>query len=289
LHSISQTGREADIRRIIYLALAIIILQGCKSVFVQDIKTSEAVIALNEPLIAANDAIINGVMKEGKPAEDIRIRIRLSTLNRLLRDFCLSSTKDVLVRFLKSEKIAGDERSFLGLKIENSVNLDTGSVEVDLNTVEVAGRDSVLSLRAVMEGRGEIELSAKFLGIGLGAEPEMELRLDERIDFRLVTDRDMGLLLVPAPKKIYLKTRFLVDFLAWHIPWSEDIELETGDIIQPIAIPLSDYTTIALPLSAGDGKGGQAPAAYKLALKGLNVKSKGDILTISSNIIFVRK
>jgi hypothetical protein len=268
---------------------SILLLASCKSIDVPDIRQSQAKIDFNTPLISFNESLISSQIKLQRNDRDWNLVINLSHFNRVLKNMAKKNVKDILIKFLTSEKIISEKYSLLFFEIENYVNLDTGNIDINIKELELKGTEDKLSLHITMSGSGAISLSAKYLGIPAGASPDMEISLDEWIEFRIIPSDNMEIVFEALPKKLHLKTKFYVDFLAWKIPWSEDFELEASEIIKPMKLPLYGFSEISLPIPSKPGSKEQHKMDYKMSLSDFYINIEGDLLELSSNINLNKK
>lgn len=266
------------------ILISLCLLDSCKTIVAPDIKESEAIIEYNKPLIQFNEALIDSRLRNKPVKTDWSIRVKLSALNNILRYLAEKSIKDILIQFLYSEKILSEKYSLLGINVENYVNLDTGNINIDIKQLELSGRKDTLNLKVVAAGSGSVSLSARYMGIPASASPDMEILLDELISFRVVTGNEMEIVLEAIPKKLKLKTKFYVGFLAWQIPWSKDMELEASEIIKPLKLPLSGLANISLPVPSKPGANERQKLDYKLKLKDFFVDFENGVMELRSDI-----
>jgi hypothetical protein len=267
----------------------ILLLASCKSIDIPDIQKSQSKIDINNPLINFNESLISSQIKLHPSDRDWSLKINLSHFNRVLKNMAEKNVMDILIKFLSSEKIISEKYSLLFFDVENYVNLDTGNIGIDVKKLELKGAEDKLSLHITMSGSGAISLSAKYLGIPAGASPDMEVSLDEWIEFRIIPSDNMEIVFEALPKKMFLKTKFYVDFLAWKIPWSEDFELEASEIIKPLKLPLSGFSEISLPIPSKPGSKEHQKIDYKMSLSDFHINIESEILELSSNISLIRK
>ncbi len=259
-------------------------MAACKTFEQPDINKSQSIIDYSDPLIKLNEALISNWIKTKPLKPAWSIRIRLEALNILLEMQAKKSLRDIIVKFTYSPKVISEKTSILGFDIENFVDIDTGNIDIDIKQLALGGNGDTIELRISAAGRGTISLSAKYYGIPAGASPDVEATADEIIRFRVTQAGDTDIVLVPVPAKIKLKIKFYVDFLAWKIPWSENIELEAAEIIKPLKLPLSGLDKITLPVPAKPGSKSSGGTESKIRISNFMVNIKDGYMEISSGM-----
>lgn len=265
--------------------ICLILIVSCKTVETPDIIRSQSIIDYNTPLIKLNETLIANWMGVKPLQYDWSLQVRLAALNEILDRQVQKSIKDIIIRLFKSPKVISEKTSFLGIEIENYADIDTGNIDIDIKKLVLGGNGDTLTLNAMASGAGTISLSARYYGIPAGASPDIEASIDEIIRFKVTVANGKDILLSPLPTKMKLKLKFYVDFLAWKLPWSEEIELNAEDMLKPLKLSLSDISTISLPVPSQPGSKENKKLESKVILRNFKVNIENDIMELMSDIL----
>jgi hypothetical protein len=233
------------------LILMIFIFISCKSVDYPKIEESQAKIDKYNPLILSLDSSIRQKKMFAIPTKDLQLKINLSTLNKILQPLASNRTDDINLIFLSTKQFISENKSTLGINYTNFLNIDSGFVSLDLKSLKFDKLiNNKLYANIEIEGKGNLRISGKYLGIGSNVLSNVQLYLNEPIIFDINTTNNGYVELKPLPKKLTLKTKFGVNLLGWSLPWYQEIPLELTDMVKPIRIPVSLKTDIQFPIPA---------------------------------------
>ena len=233
------------------LILMIFISISCKSVDYPKMEESQAKIDKYNPLILSLDSSIRKKKMFQKPSKDLELKINLSTLNKIIQPLTSNRTDDINLYFPPTKQFVSENKSILGISYTNLLNIDTGFVSLDLKSLRFDKLiQNKLYANIEIEGKGNLRISGKYLGVGSNVSSDVQLYLNEPIIFDINSSNNGYVELKPQPKKLILKTKFGINLLGWSLPWYQEIPLELTDMVKPIRIPVSLKTDIQFPIPA---------------------------------------
>jgi hypothetical protein len=267
------------------------IIISCKSADYPKIEESQAKIDKYNPLILSLDSSIRQKKMFPKTSKDLELKIDISTLNKILQPLATNRTDDINLYFLPTKQFISENKSILGISYTNFLNIDTGFVNLDLKSLKFDKlTKNKLYANLEIEGKGNLHISGKYLGIGSNVSTDVQLYLIEPIIFEINPTNNGYIELKPQPKKLILKTKFGINLLGWALPWYQEIPLELTDMVKPIRVPVSLKSDIQFPIPAqkfSENKLEFAPFQVDFIKSELS----GDVNKIDykTNLEFVRK
>lgn len=270
----------------IIAAVAALSLVSCGGLDLPETKESLDKIAVYSKKLRETQEEIKNLVDEKKFDKDIIIRIKKEPLNRILRAVAYGRDDDVTIKFPPTIGFVKEDKSLFGIKYTNYVNIDDGEIEMNLKKFQFEGfRENAIEALLEIEGKGFVEASGKYAGVGANVSPETELYINEIITLNASAGEGGDLILSPAPKDVSLKIKIYIKLLQWRLPVYHTINLKLQDLIKPIRVPAALASEIDLPKPAesyGDEK--IRMEKYKLLLKNSAVKTESDVIELGANI-----
>lgn len=271
--------------------LAFLSFIGCSSVDMLTIEQSQKLIDKYIPQIEQNDKLINSKQLNLPTGKDVILSLGIQPLNIMMQSLATNRTDDINLYFGYSPNIIKEEKSIVGIKYVNFVNVDSGFVYLDLKSLKIDRFEkNKLFATIEIEGFGKVSVSGKFAGIPASISPDVQLYLIEPINFELLADKPGSITMKPMPKKMILKTKLKINLLGWDVPWYQEVPLEFSDLVRPMQFPIALKSEIQFPLPAskfGDNKIEYVP--YLLKLKNSSVSGTGTRIIYKTDIDFIKK
>lgn len=238
-----------------YWLLAALIISGlmssCKSVDLPSIQESEQKIAEYTKRIETADRAVKSIKTPVSKSGDMSLAVDMKMLNRIFDRIAFNREDDITLNFLPTKPLFTENASFLGVNYTNHINIEGGSIQVNLKKFrfEKFDRNKVNAILE-LEGAGKISVSGRYGPAGASANPEVNMYMFENIVFDIVPGQNGAVVLKPVPKKLKLKTKISISLLEWKLPWRHEITVELADIVKPIELDLALSPEISLPLPA---------------------------------------
>ena len=278
-------------KKTIYILFLISTLLSCSSPKYPTVEESDKKIHSLSSKIPLAEAVIKGIDFSSKKKNDFVLRIKKAAFNKILSKISYTTKKDVEIKFLKSEKIIKEENSAFGISYTNHIDINSGSVTMDLTNFSFRGFDGNI-VRADIEinGSGGLSVSGKYTGIPASISPGIKLNLKEKISFSISADKQ-NIILRPMPKKLILKATAYFEVLSWEIPWTEEIELDLTSLLNPVYIPIIINTDFEFPLPAEEFSDEEKiiMAPYILQISNTDVNASDDVLEIGTDFNLKKK
>ena len=271
--------------------IALCLFASCSSLDIPSIEQSEKTIATLRPLLKQSDEAINTYGQRIPSGNDLIFRLKLSALNTIATTVAGQRTDDVRIAFLPTRPFLREDKSILGIKYANSIDIDTGNLIMNLRVFRFDRcRNNIIDAIIGIDGRGKIKLSGRYTGIPASASPFIDMTLDETIHFDIVLSDSGCVQLRPRKQQLVLHTTFSVKIIEWQIPWSKDIPLEVTDLIPPIDIPMAFGASIPFPIPSpeyGDERLTFIPHAVEFFRTIINASN--DVLEVRTDFRFSEK
>ncbi|NUN68124.1 MAG: hypothetical protein HUU02_00255 [Bacteroidetes bacterium] len=272
-------------------ALALIILTGCgSSINTPSVKDSQALINAVKPQLDRLDSIVNAQTRKLPRGHDLITSTRTSGVNRLLTAVAERTAKDIHVDFLATRPLWKEEKSVLGIGYTNAVNVDTGTLDIDLKKflfTEIV--NNTIYAQIEIEGTGALKASGSYAGVSARIAPQVHFYLDEQVFFTVAAADSDFIRLNPVPKTVKLKTKITIDLLGWQVPYYKEIPLLTTDLIKPVLIPSAVTSEIVFPVPAAQyGADRMAFVKRYLRFSRSTVNTTANAVEYRSNIDFIK-
>ncbi len=252
---------------------------------------SQQTIALLKPALDTLDAALLPVSAALPKGNDLISHTRSSAINTLLFRVTSRAQADLHVDFLATRPLWKEDKSVLGIGYTNFVDIDTGSLNIDLKKFTFNSfTNNVVDASIEIEGIGSIKASGKYTGVSAGITPQIHFYLNEQIQF-VVTAADSDYIrLNPVPKTVHLKTKATIALLGMNLPYYTEIPLQTVDLIKPVMIPSAIRSEIVFPIPA-ELYGSERLHFVKRYLRFTKsaVRANNNILEYRSNIDFEKE
>lgn len=275
--------------------LVTILLLGCLTAGVRaqllpSSEESQAQIALLQKQIDSVDKVINAIPKPVASANDLILRFKRSTLNSLFSAYATYRTDDVRLTLLPTRPLWSEKKSFLGVTMQNSVDVDSGVVLVDIKKFEcLPFNRNTVEIVLELEGGGAIGVSGRYAGIPIHLSPGLALYLQEKVRFSIQSAGADNVLLKHDPHTLLLKTKMTLHYLDWTLPYYREVPIEADGLMGPIVLPLSVSSTVQFPVPwEQDATRRLSFVPRKVQLSHTSVWAQGEQLEFRGDITFVR-
>jgi hypothetical protein len=278
--------------RTILAAAAMIFLASCGSGSgIPSKEESRRTIAQLKQELDTLDANFLPVAAALPKGSDLISHTRSSAINILLARVASRTPADIQINFLATRPLWKEDRSVLGIGYTNFVDIDTGSLTIDLKTFTFNNfSNNIVDASIEIEGTGSIKASGKYIGVAAGVSPQIHFYLNEQIQF-VVTAADSDYIrLNPVPKTVLLKTKVTITMLGLNLPYYTEIPLQTVELIKPVMIPSAVRSEIVFPIPAAQ-YGSERLNFVKRYLRFTRsaVRANNNILEYRSNIDFEKE
>lgn len=240
------------------LAALCLLLSSCASLELPTVEEAQAAINRSTPHLVRAERAIDAYALRLPSGSDFITRMRLSMFNRLFGALAGNRSDDVRIAVRPTPALFSEKKSTLGIEYENMLNIDTGTVTMNLRTlrIERMERDRI-DARLVIEGEGDLSVSGRYLGIPARANPDIRGSLDETISFDAVPSDSGAMVLRPVDKQLTLRLTFTVALLQWRVPWTQDVPIRVSDLIKPMILPSAMRAEFPLPVPSDTPGGDQ--------------------------------
>jgi hypothetical protein len=268
------------------------ILFACKSgVDLPSVQQSEKSISEYNNRIDSLERVIIRKKPSFPVGNDFVIRLSLPAIDKVVETFANNRYDDLTINFLQTAPVYKEDKSIFGISYTNYVNIDNGFLNANLKKFRFDNTNkNKLDATIEIEGKGNISVSGKYMGVPASVSPEIELYMYETVTFDIIAENSGYVLLKPEPKKMILKSKFSVNLLGWQLPWYQEIPLELSALIEPIRLPIAAKPEFMLPLPSskpGDEKIEYAP--YLIELSNSKVAAANNKIEFRSDINFKPK
>jgi hypothetical protein len=266
------------------------VLYGCSSYKMASVEDSQKSIDINRWKNDSLEAILKPMLKipEGN---DLIMKMELGAINKILNKYAYNRPDDILLFFRKSKDFMKEDKSTLGIKYTNFIDIDTGFVSLNLKSLQMNKlHQNKVDGMIELEGKGFISVSGKYTGIPASASPEVELYLNEAISMELLPTDTGYVVLKPVPKDIILKIKFSINLLGWKIPYYQEIPLKFAEMMKPVGFPLAVNADVTFPLPAQKfGNGNIEMVPYQMIFKKTKVTGVNTKIEYRTDIDLKRK
>lgn len=261
-----------------------LILPACSSIDLPTIEESNATIERLKPAIESSDRSINALGGKLALTHHFMIRARRSLFSSTLSSVAHHRSDDARIRFNGNKPWMQKEESIFGIKYSNALNIDGGSVAINLSELRIESfHNNLIDVRIAMKGEGSISLSGTYTGIPASASPGVEAEVHDDIQLFLASTDSGSIVLAPVPKKVNVMLQFTVSLLGWKLPWSESYPMQISDLIKPMVLPLNFSSMVQLPMPATSPKEKYSYKPVRLRLFDIAFDADADVLDWRSN------
>ncbi len=216
-----------------FLLLVFLALTGCRSLDVPPRQESLDRIRRAEKVIAEARPSVHIIGKALMVRRDVQLRVRLDAVNRILRQFSGNRSDDFTFLFTGDHPLV--TREFL---VPLSVDLDSGTVSVNIKNMEVRSEGDSLRLFLRATGRGKLHLTGKAIATA-HVSPDLFVRADDSVILRFAVARNGDIVLAPGYDSLALEMTFTVRIFSMEIPWKHVEYFPARSILPPIRLPVS--------------------------------------------------
>ncbi len=251
---------------------------------------SQSAVTLLKHGIDSIDAVINAMPKPQSSANDITLRLRRSAVNSLFAVFASHRTDDIHLTLLPTRPAWSESKSLLGMSMVNTVDVDTGTILVNIKKFEFAAFNrNTVNVGLEIEGGGLIGVSGRYAGVPLHASPLLELYVQDNVTFSISSAGADNILLKPDRHTFLLKTKMSIYFLQWTIPYYREVPIEAEGVVGAIVLPLSVSSTVMFPAPwARDASRRVDFIRRRVQLTHTSVWAQGEILEFRADVNFAR-
>lgn len=272
-------------------AIFVFILSGCSSSSSQLFPPTEAslsTIATLRPQVDTLDARLNIITKRFPSLYNTTTRIRSESFNRLLDMYAEQRTNDININFLATSPLWKEDKSILGISYTNVVNIDSGSLSIDLKKFHIKwAMNNMVNVEVEIEGSGFISASGQYTGVSAKVSPNIHFYLNDFVVFTISSTDSQTILLTPQPKTLVLKAQVTLQLMQLQVPYYKEIPLQAKDIIQPLRFPAALRSEIIFPLPAATFGGQKFEFAKRtLDFTNTHVSIMNNIFEIQGNVNF---
>ncbi|MDD8017117.1 MAG: hypothetical protein PHP42_01965 [Bacteroidota bacterium] len=270
----------------------VLFLAGCSSSSAIFPPTEESAkkIAELKPRLDSLDGVLSQSTQRYSPPLNVITRFRTNGINRLLDAFALKRLDDIHINFLATRPLWKEEKSTFGIAFTNYVDVDTGSIVVDLKKFHiVSANNNVVTADMEIEGNGKIKVSGKFAGLTATASPQIHFYLNDNVQFSISTADSQTIVLTPLPKLLLLKAQISMQMLQLQIPYYREIALQAAEILTPLRIPTALKSEIVFPIPASQFGNQKLEFVHRtLDFSRYTVSANNNSIEIKTNINFVK-
>ncbi len=271
------------------LSLFYLFVAGCgSSLNIPTVEESERQIAGLRPLLDSLNGAITVQSASLPGGYDLISRTRISAVNGLLVGVTTRSSNDLHIDFLGTRPLWQETKSILGIQYTNYVDIDTGSLDIDLKRFLFTDfSNNIVNASIEIEGKGTVRASGAYAGVSARFTPQIQFYLNENIQFSLAAADSDYIRLEPVPKTVLLKTKITMQLLGIQIPYYNEIPLQTDQLIKPVLIPSAVRSEIIFPIPAARyGSGNLDFVKRFLRFSNSTASAEQNVLEYRSNIDF---
>jgi hypothetical protein len=249
--------------------------------------SSRALIADLTPRLAALDSSLNAAFRSvERGGQDIILTVKARVINAFFTAAASRGTDDCLVKLLPTKAIWSDTKSLFGVTVRSSLDIDSGSITVDLKQFTVPSMTkNILESQVELEGSGLVAVTGQSAGVPGHAVPRLDLYMQDRIRFACIGDRSGAITLRPEPATVLLKAKLSVKLWGFDVPYYKEIPLAVTDLVPAFTLPLALSSTIHAPRNGTYRSGRMIEYAdYAVSFSGLRVWANNGELELRTNI-----
>lgn len=221
---------------------------------------------------------------------DLVLRVRMSAFNHILTVLVNNRSDDTRLIFNGNRPWIEERKIIFGIPYTNYLNIDGGEVVLNIEDFHFQSfSENILTASLRIAGHGNIQVSGKYLGILASSSPDIEISMNESIQFSIATGDTGEIILKPIPKPVLLNIKILVKLLEWKIPWSERQTFALEDVIKPIRIPAAIKSSLNFPVPSDDPREKFRSTLQKISVMNASLGASYDVLDWRSDIEFVKK
>lgn len=268
-----------------------LVLVSCSSVKYPSIEESDAKINEYKGKMSLNAPFFNGIDSKFTAKSDLAVSVSMKSLNNILEKIAYQREDDIVIKFAYSPKIYVEEKSTLGIKYTNYVDIKSGNINVNLKSIKFESfSNNVISGSIEIEGKGDIEAGGSYLGVGASIKPMLNMYIKEPVKFDVLTADSGFIIIKPQAKEMTMKINIKINLLGLNLPWYQELPLQLKDLVKPIKIPVSFNTDFQLPVPAEKyGKNQFTFMPFILKFDNPKVKANNNKLEYQSDLELKKK
>ncbi len=277
-------------KNILFLINIVLILQSCSSIDLPSLEQSQADILKYKEEIKQSEAMIANISNTLPQGNNMIMNIKLESLNKVIEKITSNRIEDITIILPAKKQFMNEDKSVLGIKYSNYLNIDTGTVRLDLKKLKFDKfENNKIYATLEIEGSGNVKVSGKYIGVPASINPNIVFYLNEQFTLDAITSNGT-LTLKPLKKTMKLKTKISIKLLEWSVPYYQEIPLEITDLMKPITFPLAVPSLVMFPLPAETFNTNKLEfAPFSVELKNTTMKAHQNIIDYRTDIDFKRK
>lgn len=249
--------------------------------------SSRAAIAEITPRLARVDSLLNNAFRGvERGQQDIILTVKAGAINAFFNAAAARGTDDCLVRLLETKGVWSDTKSLFGITVTSSLDVDSGTIAVDLKRFAVPSMTkNIIESQVELEGAGLVAVTGRSAGVPGHASPKLDLYLQDRIRFACAGDKAGMITLRPQSARVVLKAKLSVKLWGFDIPYYKEIPLEVTDLVPTLTLPVALSSSVRAPIRGTYRNGrGIEYADYSVSFGALRVWADQDELELRTNI-----
>jgi hypothetical protein len=271
----------------IILALALLAPLQAFAQEVPSLDSSRAVIADIGPRLALLDSSLNNAYRNvERGQQDIIVTVKARVINAFFNAVASRGTDDCTVKLLETKGIWTDTKSLFGVSVKSSLDIDSGTIVVDLKHFSVPlMKQNIIESQIELEGSGQVAVTGQSAGVPGRAMPKLNLYLNDRIRLACSGDKMGNIRLRPEPATVMLKAKLSVKLWGFEVPYYKEIPIAVADVVPAFILPIALSSSIRAPIR-GTFQHERAIeyAEYSVTFGALRVWANNDELELRTNI-----
>lgn len=268
-----------------------LLVASCSGVKYPTVVESQNKINALQPQIVKYDEYFNARNSNAGKILDVQTSISLPAINKILDKFVSNRTDDIVIKFNNTPKIFLEEKSTLGIKYTNYVDINSGTISVNLKSLKFDSfSGNVISGTIEVEGSGDIGVSGQYMGVPASVKPKVTLYLSEPVQFTIAPTGVGMVTLTPKPKQLKLKTKIAISMLSLNLPWYQEVPLKLEELVKPMQFPIAMQSDFNLPVPSSTFSSNQfEQVPYKFNMSETKVIADKNVIEFKTNVELIKK